>query len=75
MYDDYSEMIFAEQRRKAIHAQVRHQHLANQIHRADRFNSSPSNWGWLNKLRQLYRLRIHITFDLEEPSPKPNTTG
>ena len=75
MYDDFSEMLFAEQRRKAIHDEVRHQHLANQIHRANILNNTPSNWGWLNKLRHLYRLRIHISFDLEEPSPNPNTTG
>jgi hypothetical protein len=73
MYDDYSEMTFAEQRRKAIHDEVRQQHLANQIHRTKSANINQINW--LNILRRLYHLRIHVSFDLEEPDPKPKVIG
>lgn len=73
MYDDFSEMTFAEQKRKAIHNEIRQEHLANQIHRAKSANKNQINW--LNILRRLYRLRIHISFDLDESGPKPKVTG
>ena len=73
MYDFYSEMAFAEQKRKAIHDEVRHQHLANRIHRSKIVHKNQINW--LNILSRLFHLRIHISFDLEEPSPEPKGTG
>ena len=70
MLDYHSQLAHLEQNRKAIYDEVRHQHLANQIHRAKKAEGKTAV-SWLHVLSRLHRIRIQISFDLEEPRPEP----
>ncbi len=75
MLDYDTELALSEHNRKAIHDEVRHQHLANQIHRAKKANEGKTAVNWLHVLSRLHRIRIQISFDLEEPNPEPKGVG
>ncbi len=75
MYDYHSEMNHLKQRQQAIHNEVRHIHLANQIHRSKNAQQIKTAGGWLHVLSRLHRIRIQISFDLEEPYPEPEGAG
>ena len=75
MYDFHSEMVHLEHKRKAIHDEVRQIHLANQIHRAKKAQQIKTAGSWLHVLSRLHRIRIQISFDLEEVYPEPEAAN
>ena len=75
MFNYYTELAHSEDKRQAIHSEVRHQHLANRIHRTKKAGEHKTAVTWLHVLSRLHRIRIQISFDLEEPIPEPTGAG
>lgn len=75
MYTYHRDMAHLEHTRKAIHDEVRHIHLGNRIHRAKKAGQISKVSSWLHVLSRLHRIRIQISFDLEEPSPEIKGAG
>ena len=75
MYTFHSDMAHIEHKRKAIHEEVRHIHLGNRIHRAKKARQNSKVGNWMHVLSRLRRIRIQISFDLEEAKPEPTGAG
>lgn len=71
MYTYHTDMAHIEHTRNAIHDEVKHIHLGNRIHRAKKASPNKTAVSWLHVLSRLHRIRIQISFDLEDPSPEP----
>ena len=75
MFNYHTELAHSEHKRQAIYNEVRHQHLANRIHRTRKSGEGKTAVTWLHVLSRLHRIRIQISFDLEEPIPEPTGAG
>jgi hypothetical protein len=71
MYNFHSDMARSEHKQNAIYEEVRHIHLANCIHRAKKAKQISKVGNWMHVLSRLHRIRIQISFDLEEANPEP----
>ncbi len=70
MYNYHGDIKQQELKRQAIYDEVRHIHLANRLHRAQKANQIKKAGGWLHVLTRLHRIHIQISFDLEDPNPE-----
>lgn len=70
--DDFATSHYLEQKRQAIHKSVRAEHLANRLHRQQKHDRTTN---WMHVLSRLHRIRIQISFDLEEAAPEPEGAG
>ena len=75
MINVFLETMKIEQQRQAVHDGVRAEHDTNRL-LAQRGNGrSPQNPNWFTVLTHLRRVRIQISFDVEEIRPKPEGAG
>ena len=73
MHDYQTEMNLLQQNRNAIYNEVRHQHLANKIHRANKLKQAKTS-GKRHALNLLHLIRPHFSFGAEDPNPEPTKT-
>lgn len=75
MLNIYLETMKVEQQRQAVYDGVRAEHNANRLLGNTAHGRSPQNHNWFTVLTHLRRVRIQISFDVEEISPKPEGAG
>jgi len=75
MINAFLETLKMEQQRQDIYNGVQAEHNANRLLKQPGNGRSPQNANWFTVLRHLRRVRIQISFDIEEIRPKPEGAG
>ena len=75
MLNVYLETMKVDQQRQAVYDAVRAEHDANRLLGDKGHGRFPQNANWFTVLTRLRRVRIQISFDVEEISPKPEGAG